>query len=443
MMADDLIKRGIRVSVMHAGGGCFSPVTERYSRKIDFIIWSNSIQLEKMTSKEVKDFLNKMISSGEVEKFSLPRDLDLVFDGWEICTPLHKGVKLTDSQYRKAKKIFEKARKLNPDNADAYNGLGFLYLWLTEDLAKAEKMYKLAVTKGAKQLGHKSVYEVYKCEQCKESMWKVTETRPLMRALEGLGWAYYKQGKLKDAFKNFDMMLKLNPSDNQGARYMIGIILLQVGMIAEAIKFYKKFWKSDIDPSVKFNFALALFLKGKIKKSATALRLGFFSNIYVAPMLIGACSIPEPKIECKGGKLYVRKTDMDEAVKKLIDVIEEIKRKESKLKTPVSSFYPEPIDMWYFADVEELQYADWYLSTCGNLWNRYQEALEFLKKIWYHKQVIEELNSFIELRRRLKDARNDQERKELIKAERKLTDISRIRSTWFKIASALKTKNNR
>jgi len=436
MLARHLIESGFKVAIRSAGGGCCSPGTERSFRKIDFLLKAHSDELEKMTPEEAESFIRKITSENDVEKVKLPLDLDLVFDGWEICMPLHRGIKLSENQYKKAKRIFEKAMKLNRDNADAYNGLGFLFLWQTENFDDAEEMYKVALVKAAKQLGHESVDEVYKCDVCKDSMWKAAETRPFMRALEGLGWAYFKQDNLEAALETFNIMLRLNPDDNQGARYMIGSILLKLGMVEEAIRFYERFWKDDIEPSVKFNFALALFLKKRIKKAATVLRLGFFSNIYIAPILIGMCSIPVPNLEKQGNKLVVKGSEAIEAANKLVEVIENIKKKETELGMPVSSFCPEDLDIWYYLDTEKVSYAKWYCELFGDIWDCYPEALEFLKKLWYHPYVMEEVKSFIDLRRRMKNAQED-EKNELDRVEKRLIDISRIQSTWFKIASIL------
>ena len=180
----------------------------------------------------------------------------------------------------------------------------------------------------------------------------------------------------------------------------------------------------------------ALFLKKRIKKAATVLRLGFFSNIYIAPILIGMCSIPVPNLEKQRNKLVVKGSEAIEAANKLAEVIENIKKKETELGMPVSSFCPEDLDIWYYLDTEKVSYAKWYCELFGDIWDCYPEALESLKKLWYHPYVMEEVKSFIDLRRRMKNAQED-EKNELDRVEKRLIDISRIQSTWFKIASIL------
>jgi len=54
--------------------------------------------------------VNKYLKTGDAE---ISRAQDLVYDGWEMM----------EEDPRKAKKCFEEAIKLDPDQADAYNGL--------------------------------------------------------------------------------------------------------------------------------------------------------------------------------------------------------------------------------------------------------------------------------------------------------------------------------
>jgi len=441
---------GFTVSFRKAGGGCFLPGAERLFYKTNLLISSHADEIEKMNEKERLTFVEMLLSKkSEIAKTKLPADIDLVYDGWEICAPLHHGEELTESQYEGAKGAFTEAVKLNPDNSDALNGLGFLSLWHTKELADAERMYKHALEKAAKELDHERVEDVYKCEACKDSMWAATETRPFMRALEGLAWVYYKEGKVEEALNGFKKMVELNPGDNQGARYMIGIVLLKGGISGlleggsyQALRFYKLFPKEEMDPSVQFNLALALFLKGKTDKAATCLRSAFFSNLYVAPRLIGMSTFfPLVFEEAKEGMPIVRQKEFEKASRKTIEVIESIKRKEAELKVPISSFFPEALDIRYYSDTEMLGYAEWYCDECDTLWYRYPKAIGLLRKMWYHPRVIEEVRSFIDLRKRLKDDTDSQETEKLRKAEEELTNITRIQTTRWKIAEVLEKKH--
>jgi tetratricopeptide (TPR) repeat protein len=51
--------------------------------------------------------------------------------------------------------------------------------------------------------------------------WGFLETRPYMRARHGLALALLKLGEEEEAMKHFRAMLKLNPGDNQGIRYLL------------------------------------------------------------------------------------------------------------------------------------------------------------------------------------------------------------------------------
>jgi hypothetical protein len=49
--------------------------------------------------------------------------------------------------------------------------------------------------------------------------WGLTDNRPFLRCLHGLGLCFWRLGEMKEAAKAFTRMLWLNPSDNQGARF--------------------------------------------------------------------------------------------------------------------------------------------------------------------------------------------------------------------------------
>lgn len=52
--------------------------------------------------------------------------------------------------------------------------------------------------------------------------WGWIDNRPFLRCLQGYGLCLWRLGKFKQAADVFKRMLWLNPSDNQGVRFVIG-----------------------------------------------------------------------------------------------------------------------------------------------------------------------------------------------------------------------------
>ena len=52
--------------------------------------------------------------------------------------------------------------------------------------------------------------------------WGHVENRPFLRCMHGFGLCLWRMGRFEEAERVFDRMLLLNPSDNQGVRFVIG-----------------------------------------------------------------------------------------------------------------------------------------------------------------------------------------------------------------------------
>lgn len=52
--------------------------------------------------------------------------------------------------------------------------------------------------------------------------WGHIDNRPFLRCLKGFGLCFWRLGRFQEAEGIFDKMLWLNPSDNQGARFLVG-----------------------------------------------------------------------------------------------------------------------------------------------------------------------------------------------------------------------------
>src|SRR5262249_41762739 len=117
---------------------------------------------------------------------------------------------------RRKADLAREALALWPDCADAY-------VLLAENAAsrtEALRLYQQGVEAGERELGP-TVFE-----RDVGHFWGLLETRPYLRARQGLAHALWAAGKRPEAVEHLRAMLRLNPSDNQGVRYTLAGFLL-------------------------------------------------------------------------------------------------------------------------------------------------------------------------------------------------------------------------
>jgi tetratricopeptide (TPR) repeat protein len=112
--------------------------------------------------------------------------------------------------------LAREARALWPDCADAY-------VLLAENAPtrkEALRLYEQGLQAGERALGP----DVFRQEV--GNFWAILETRPYMRARQGLAQALWMAGRRQEAVEHLHEMLRLNPNDNQGVRYTLAGFLL-------------------------------------------------------------------------------------------------------------------------------------------------------------------------------------------------------------------------
>jgi hypothetical protein len=58
--------------------------------------------------------------------------------------------------------------------------------------------------------------------------WSMIDNRPFLRCMNGFGLCLWRLGRFEDAERVFDRMLWLNPTDNQGVRFLIDEVQARV-----------------------------------------------------------------------------------------------------------------------------------------------------------------------------------------------------------------------
>lgn len=83
------------------------------------------------------------------------------------------------------------------------------------------ELYEQGVEAGERALGSEAF------EEWEGHFWGILETRPYMRARHGLALCLWEAGESKKAIEHYTEMLRLNPGDNQGIRYVLAGCLLE------------------------------------------------------------------------------------------------------------------------------------------------------------------------------------------------------------------------
>jgi tetratricopeptide (TPR) repeat protein len=193
---------------------------------------------------------------------------DVMYDAWEQ----------TNRRARVA--LAHKALAISPLCADAY-------VLLAEEEAKsaaaALAYYRKGVEAGEQALGPKGF------KQCAGHFWGFLETRPYMRARAGLAATLNALGEVDAAIAHYRDMLKLNPGDNQGIRYVLASCLMKRGE-TEALKQLLDQYDEDGSAPWLYTRALVAFREHAApgKKADELAKRAWRRNKHVPAVLAGA-----------------------------------------------------------------------------------------------------------------------------------------------------------
>jgi len=227
---------------------------------------------------EAQAFLEELVASGEGLQ-PIPA---------EPSTPLEKAQELIyeafeTGSHRKRVQLAKKALKVSSDCADAY-------VLLAEETAKdpeeAKELYEKGVQAGESALGE----EVF--EEDAGHFWGILETRPYMRARQGLALASWELGERSEAIAHYQQMLHLNPNDNQGVRYLLANALLEEGLDDELGELLESY---EDDAGAGWVYARALWrfrTEGDGEEARSALEEAISFNPFVAGYLLGRKGMP-------------------------------------------------------------------------------------------------------------------------------------------------------
>lgn len=168
--------------------------------------------------------------------------------------------------------------RADPYYIEAYLLRGYLF-FESEDYSEAINEYARAI-KVCEQFIPKSFDG--------QISWVHLGNRPYIRALHGFGLACLKLGKRQEAIEVFEKMLRICPSDNLGARLLLGHEYYRTGRFSKAKTIFEK---NFYYPPYQYTLGLLLFNKGDYVAAATTFRLAFLKNVYIAELICGKKSL--------------------------------------------------------------------------------------------------------------------------------------------------------
>ena len=122
--------------------------------------------------------------------------------------------------------------------------------------------------------------------------WGMLETRPYMRARLGLAQCLWSLRRREQAIGHCRELLRLNPNDNQGVRYVLSSYLCEVGQDDEWRQLLSQY---PDDASAEWHFGRALLAyrgEGDTDDSRSLLRAAHEANPFVADYLVGNQTLP-------------------------------------------------------------------------------------------------------------------------------------------------------
>ncbi|MBP7691422.1 MAG: tetratricopeptide repeat protein [Anaerolineales bacterium] len=194
----------------------------------------------------------------------------LMYKAWEESNPAKRLA------------LAHKALTTSPDCADAYV---LLAEEETDTLARALEFYRQGVAAGERALG--AAY----FEENRGHFWGLLETRPYMRARAGLALTLWSLQHPDEARQHYQALLELNPGDNQGLRYELLNLLLEMNRSAEAKALLKQY--DDGMAEWLYTWALLEFQQHGAGKTANRrLAAALKQNPHVPAYVTGRRRIP-------------------------------------------------------------------------------------------------------------------------------------------------------
>lgn len=178
--------------------------------------------------------------------------------------------------------LAQQALAICPDCAEAYVLLGES----AESLEEAIALFREGMAAGERALGAQTF------QRHAGMFWGLVETRPYMRARMSLAQRLWSTRNLEEAVEHYQELLRLNPNDNQGARYELAACLLELGRDQELAALLSRY---DDDGSAAWAYSRALLafrLAADTEQARLQLKTAQQVNPFVPEYLLGSKGLP-------------------------------------------------------------------------------------------------------------------------------------------------------
>ncbi|MDD1687236.1 hypothetical protein [Methanoregula sp.] len=291
-----MVRTGGRKEIRRQGAGRIPRIPDLRANERIFADLHAALKEQDFSSiEQAEEFALAMLAAGgpprAVSTTPLERAQEIMYDAWDATGEERIRLALT-------------ALTLSKDCADAY-------VLLAEDVADeaglATRLLEDGMHAGERALGER----IFREEA--GNFWMLPETRPYMRARYGLALILHSCGETAAATGHFSELLRLNPNDNQGARYELATCLLEQcdnETLANLLKEYEE------DGSAVWLYSRALLKfrqEGRGPAEDACLMRAVDENPFVPQYLLGTKKIPGRHPE------YIRRGERSEAILYALD----------------------------------------------------------------------------------------------------------------------------
>ncbi|MCY3826282.1 MAG: hypothetical protein OXG10_02715 [Candidatus Dadabacteria bacterium] len=214
-------------------------------------------------------------AGGADELSRLGRAQEIIYDAWEVRSR-HDRISMA-----------KEALALSGLCADAW----VILAEETGDIVEAREFYERAVKAGTDAVELELGPDAF--TEHAGRFWGILQTRPYMRALEGLSDCMWEMGEKGESVGIMREMLRLNPNDNQGVRSFLVPRLFAVGDL-EGVEDILVKYAEPYFADWSWNTVLFLFRRdGDSADAVSAFNEAFETNSFVPGLLTGTRQMPK------------------------------------------------------------------------------------------------------------------------------------------------------
>ena len=192
---------------------------------------------------------------------------------------------------RKLERLIEK----EPDYLDAYYYAGNTCLEMAPDGNTTVSEAYSDAARDFFQRAYDRARELIPSDFKGRIIWSHLDNRPFLRAHYGLILCHFRKKEYEKAARMIEEHLVWNPNDNVGVRFLLGDAYFMAGDTPNA----RRAFTAELDegnfasPDNAYSLGLLELKEGNFPAAATALRIGFIANEYIAEILTGR-SVEKP-----------------------------------------------------------------------------------------------------------------------------------------------------